>query len=155
MEQIQNQVQEEIKLAMLKLTNGREVWDLSGNVSEWVNKTQTHSYLQTALLKIRQGLVIMLVKMNMKLKENLLKFILNLQYLQDIGYKDLFLLNSDYNRDNGLGYFSNYYFGSDIAFLRGGLWNSDANAGVLRLYAGRTPSHSNDGIGFRWVVAPE
>ena len=72
-------------------------------------------------------------------------------------YKDLFLLNSDYNTDNGLGFISTLYL-TDIGatgFLRGGDRGYGTSAGVLYLGASSTPSYTTGSDGFRCVVAPE
>jgi len=146
------------ELAKLTLSNGSEVWDLSGNVYEWVNKTKSVFYLDCDKLNDSDfgycdewegGFEYSGFFENYSDLYNFVDF-------TKVGYKDLFLLNSDYNKDNGLGYFGDWselgYIGG---FLRGGPWYLDTTAGLLALDASPTPSATHDGIGFRCVVVPE
>jgi hypothetical protein len=137
----------------LKLTNGSEVWDLSGNVYDWSDKVQTDYYFADCDIVNPSGDCVV-DEEKQEVSGEYPEIYTQLNYLQNIGYKDLFLLNSDYNSDNGIGYFWNYYYGSDVAFLRGGDWDNGARAGVLGLDADRDPSGTSSSIGFRCVVEP-
>jgi hypothetical protein len=137
----------------LKLTNGSEVWDLSGNVYDWSDKVQTDYYFADCDIVNPSG-DCLVDEENQEVSGEYPEIYTQLNYLQNIGYKDLFLLNSDYNSDNGIGYFWNYYSGSDVAFLRGGTWGNGAGAGVLLLAADRDPSGADFSLGFRCVVEP-
>ena len=148
------------QLAMLKLTNGSEVWDMSGNVLEWNDKIYNNIDYNVPILDIEDYLYFYpdySVLYNPGYEVNYEETQYFVKY-GDIGlnYKDLFLLNSDYNKDNGIGYMEYEYDGDyNISFLRGGYWNDATNAGVLDLYALSDPSSTTHDIGFRCVVVPE
>ncbi|HOZ35602.1 MAG TPA: hypothetical protein PLK55_01295 [archaeon] len=145
------------QLAMLKLTNGSEVWDLSGNVLDWTDRTTSDFYLDCNKLigsdfgdcDERKG--------GFEYNGSFENYSDAFDYVDftKIGYKELFLLNSDYNKDNGLGYVSFFMdSGPPHAFLRGGDWSAATTAGVLYLYAYSEPSTTNIAFGFRCVVEP-
>lgn len=141
----------------LKLTNGSEVWDLSGNVYEWNDRTTTEFYLDCNKLigsdfgycdDWEGGFEYTGSFENYSDAYNYIDF-------SKIGYKELFFLDPDYNMDNGLGYVGFYMEqGGNFVFLRGGTWTNGPAAGVLYLDAGNDPSYTNYDIGFRCVVQP-
>lgn len=137
----------------LTLTNGEVVWDLSGNVMEWVNKTQNDFYFIGCDIVDGDG-DCFVDSENLKVSGEYPEIYTQMPYLQNIGYKDLFLLNSDYNTDNGVGYFWSYYYGTELGFLRGGSWNAGTRAGILYLNAAYYPSFTSYRIGLRCVVEP-
>ena len=112
-------------LAMLKLTNGSEVWDLSGNVNEWSDKIYNDTDYNIPFFDLEDNLYVypeysVFYENGQEVNFDEIQYFVT---YRDIGlnYKDLFLLNSDYNRDNGIGYMEYEYDGGyDIAFLRGG-----------------------------------
>ncbi len=134
----------------LTLTNGQVVWDLAGNVYEW-SDTISSDDLSLAYDDY----------------ENLSNDGEYSTYFRtadgnfgSIGYKGNFLLNSDYNSDNGIGKTwgcTTACNGEEytIAFLRGGIWYDATSAGLLYLDAGYSPSGTSDDLGFRCVVVPE
>jgi flagellin-like protein len=135
----------------LTLTNGQVIWDLAGNVYDWVGTTISSDDLSPAYDD----------------DENLgndgeysTYFLTADNNFGSIGYKGNFLLNSDYNSDNGIGRTwgcTTNCNGEEytIAFLRGGVWDYVTTAGVLFLYAYNSPSTTYSYIGFRCVVVPE
>ena len=163
------------QLAMLRLTNGSEVWDLSGNVKDWTDKTHIVPALffenieeEDAHCILVEGEYSLFYSGDLETDNSDVHYMFPdcvpiieehsvIKYDQlSFNYKDLFLLNQDYNRDNGVGfivfYFSDYW---DAAFLRGGALNDETLAGVLFLNANYSPSSAGGLIGFRCVVAPE
>ena len=135
----------------LKLTNGQEVWDLAGNVFNWVDKSQTINYFSGCTDDLDYCSFDSVSEYEIDAEYSQL-FTTNLNYLENIYYKDLFLLNSDYNIDNGIGYFWNYFYDSEVSFLRGGNWLNGPNAGVLNLRLTHAPrGRRNFRIGLRCV----
>ena len=139
----------------LKLTNGQEIWDLSGNVFNWVDKSYIESEINVPILvseeyfDIYSEYNLLFSGFDVEMSETYTVTYKDI----DLSYKDLFLLNYDFNRDNGVGYFE-YDVGVDFnerAFLRGGLWNSGSLAGVLGLRLFDAPGYRNYNIGLRCV----
>jgi formylglycine-generating enzyme required for sulfatase activity len=126
--------------AKLKLSNGEEVYDFAGNVSEWSDwddPTSPSVGFQTApdTSSCSHG-----------------------ELTSVAGSCGGILADTDYNTSNGgytitqgVGYF---YRGSGSAALRGGSWGNGTVAGAfyLGLYSG--PSVSNNYVGFRCVYRP-
>ena len=139
------------QLAMLKLTNGSEVWDFSGNIYEWVGTTISSDDLSPAYDGENLG----------NDEEYSTYFRTADNNFGSIGYKGNFLLNSDYNSENGVGRTwgctTECNNGEEyiIGFLRGGACYSETDAGVLYLTAGIGPSFTDTPLGFRCVVVPE
>jgi hypothetical protein len=133
----------------LKLTNGQEIWDLSGNVLNWVDKTQTTNYFSGCTDNLDSCYFYSTSEYEIEAEYS--QLFSNLNYLENIYYKDLFLLNSEFNRDNGVGYFYNYFYDSEIAFLRGGGWANGPSAGVLSLDLAHASSSTASFFGLRCV----
>lgn len=148
------------ELAKLTLSNGSEVWDLSGNVMEWVDKIYNNTDYNIPIVEQKEWLYFSseypaLYESGVEVYYGDNLYFVTYKDL-DLNYKDLFLLNPDYNRDNGIGYMEyEYDKGSDVGFLRGGYWSAATNAGLLYLLAGNDPSSTSSSIGFRCVVVPE
>lgn len=145
----------------LTLTNGEVVWDLAGNVLEWNDRTTSEFYLDCDKLNGSGFGYCNEWEGGYEYSGSFENYSDAFDYVDfsKIGYKDLFLLNQDYNKDNGIGYFWNYYYyGIDVSFLRGGLWYNGTGAGVLTLL--REPLYpfpftDFSFFGFRCVVVPE
>ena len=117
--------------AMLTLSNGETIWDLSGNVWEWNNDTCTIGDPW-----YNGNLWIEWTNYNINGAEKTLA--------GPIG---------DYDSTNGIG----KYYGctsNGHGFFRGGVWSNVANAGAFALYLGNAPSSSHMGIGFRCSYSP-
>jgi len=148
------------ELAKLTLSNGSEIWDLSGNVLEWTDKIYNNLDYNVSILDIEDYLYFypeysVLYETGQEVNFNERQYFVT---YRDIGlnYKDLFLLNSDYNRENGIGCMEYEYDGGyNIVFLRGGIWYNGAVVGLLHLGAYSAPSSASDELGFRCVVVPE
>jgi len=122
--------------ARLIIDNGfsvNEIWDLSGNVKEWVDKT--------------------IIQPNMPQPPG---YALNYLDVEDFGSEDedtYLLLN--YNLDsfiNGVGSLDTVYqpTGVEKAWIRGGQWGDGSNAGILRLNLNYIPNNTYK-FGFRCV----
>ena len=123
----------------LTLTNGEVIWDMAGNVWEWTNATiggnaQPGLSGETAYAWKQWN--------NSSLLMNGLPY--NSQpaaISSTVG---------GYTSTQGIGQlYSNYGETGARAFIRGGLWSSGANAGVLALVLNNASSYSYAGIGFR------
>jgi formylglycine-generating enzyme required for sulfatase activity len=124
--------------AKLVLSNGNEIWDLSGNVAEWVDKTITRGNMPS----------------------------LSTSWLEYTSVTDYGLLGRDsynfavgkkYNSSNGVGKIYNYYSkGSteERVFLRGGSWLTGTTAGLLYLSLSYDSSTQTSNHGFRCAVVP-
>jgi len=109
------------------LTNGFSIWDLAGNITEWTNNT------------CQQG----------------------------SGFGYWYNTNTEWNNTNladyekpmagppgpyittqGMGWYWTCLANGN-AFLRGGYWGDGSIAGVFALNLGRSPTYTDNGIGFR------
>jgi prepilin-type N-terminal cleavage/methylation domain-containing protein len=115
-------------LAKLKLSNGQEIWDFSGNVWEWVDNTIPLSNMPSQA----RWTVFPSASFNNYLPKS-----------------EVIPLGS--YTDNYAG--GAIYYGSNTnnprAFLRGGYWYNGANAGVFALYLDYGSSARNFNFGFR------
>lgn len=125
----------------LDLSNGSEIWDFSGNVWEWVKDDNTTNFGTnnrwsqiTDVTNPVTGTVGALTG--------------TAKYL--FGPSGTYPLGS--TQYGGLGYgYINYNAG---AVLRGGHWNSGADAGIFLVDLSSSSSFSGMGLGFRCVLAP-
>lgn len=139
----------------LKLTNGQEVWDLAGNLFNWTSTDYNESEKNLPILDA-EGYLYIYQEYNdlFNVFEVEMTDTYTVTYKDiDLAYKDLFLLNSDYNRDNGIGYFdSELDAGFGIySFLRGGHWHNGTTAGALHLILSNTPGLRSNILGLRCV----
>ncbi|MDD3976334.1 MAG: hypothetical protein PHN22_04195, partial [Candidatus ainarchaeum sp.] len=76
--------------------------------------------------------------------------------LNSLSYKDVFLINKNYDTSDGIGAFYSDRGDNmgDRAFLVGGGWSDGSYAGVLSRDLFYGPSFRNYRIGFRCVVVP-
>jgi formylglycine-generating enzyme required for sulfatase activity len=137
----------------LTLTNGEIIWDLAGNVWQWIDNVISYSapprYLDngTPTTGARwydyspNGGSGYYIDPN-----NLGSFPLE--------KKDLYLLDESYNANNGVGRIYLLDSSTNRGFLRGGRWIFGASAGVLSLFLYNDPSYRSISIGFRCVVVP-
>ena len=120
--------------AILKLSNGEEIYHFSGNVWEWVDRTIT----------TQQGMTPNKTDWGWDEIKNVGWGNTGLKY-EEVGALDDTLTGS-----NGIGRV--YYKSTDNslrAFRRGGDWDNGADAGVFALYLDNSPSSSRTNIGFR------
>ncbi|MDD4358242.1 MAG: SUMF1/EgtB/PvdO family nonheme iron enzyme [Candidatus Pacebacteria bacterium] len=126
--------------AKLILSNGEEIWDLSGNMWEWVDETKQTSELPNYSSTWREF--------------NAINYTSNLPY-SEVGPANRAL--TSVNRvgqiytDNNNAYCSST--GTDCspthAFRRGGYWDYTSYAGVFALILDTSPENRNYNVGFR------
>lgn len=145
----------------LILSNGEIVWDLAGNVYDWVDKNINVSVAGN-LSHYDDGLgnkypigSFNWIEYSTGVSGYLDKYLTNKGLFE---HKDLYLLNSNYNTTHGIG---RMYTQADYVHLtipravaRGGYWNGGASAGVLGMYLSYSPSSTSYYIGFRCAVVP-
>lgn len=125
----------------LKLTNGQVIWDLAGNVNEWINKTLTGNQPGVSGFNWSQY-----------------TSITDFKGLSSISRPASITLSGQnvttWNSTQGIGQiYSNGDESSIRSFLRGGAWSTSQDAGVLCLNLSGTPTGTYTSIGFR-VVSP-
>ncbi|MCA9459060.1 MAG: SUMF1/EgtB/PvdO family nonheme iron enzyme [Nanoarchaeota archaeon] len=130
------QIYPSIERRTLNLSNGEEIWDMSGNVWEWTGD----NLLGTGALNSSLGLSDGWREWNTVNSSN---------------YAYLMLLNSSLTSTNGIG---QVYVDSGVAefgggnihgLLRGGDWSNIASSGISALYLRAAPSFSYSTFGFR------
>jgi formylglycine-generating enzyme required for sulfatase activity len=111
------------------LSNGEIIWDIAGNVNEWVDETRLPSEIPSYREAWRE--------------------FNSAEYTSKLPYNEVGPVNSTRTSSNGVGitYIDNNK--SVYAFLRGGDWSYDTNAGVFTLTLTDSPSGSNMYVGFR------
>ena len=120
--------------AKLQLSNGEEIWDVSGNVWEWVDETLLTSELPNYAATWRE--------------------INSITYTSYLPYSMVGPLNESFTSVNGIGkiYTDNndaHPSGSIHAFRRGGAWSISSLAGVFTVDLGYAPEGMYTNIGFR------
>jgi flagellin-like protein len=140
--------------ALLNLSNGNGIWDLSGNLWEWTSDTIDCSggYLPNCS--------------NMPYNSTPATGWLELNTIIDYGsltYNLLRSINSTWNADYGLGrlytannlsYPNGATWNTTHGFLRGGDWYYGANAGAFALGLFNGPSVTYPNVGLRCSYAP-
>jgi formylglycine-generating enzyme required for sulfatase activity len=122
----------------LTLSNDEVIWDLAGNVWEWVDWNPQAPGFQTGPTSCSSG------------------DLLNVS-CGALSAADYMPGNpggappANYNRYYGLGYF---YGGSTGAALRGGDWSAGPRAGAFSLSLGSSATITGTGVGFRCVYRP-
>ena len=140
----------------LNLSNGEVIWDLAGNVWEWVNDSMPnasryHGGDQQWMSYNGDdgtGKVASLVP-NLMLPSN------GWNAYQGMGrYYDGYSLAGTYNNINESPDFCTGYCSFTAVFLRGGNWYDGAYAGAFALILNDGPSHSGSYDGFRCSYEP-
>ncbi len=127
--------------AKLTLSNGSEIWDLSGNVWDWNSDTITGA--DQPDVSGQSGFA--------------WREYTALTGYGSLSYDLLRPSNSSYNADYGVGriYHDSESVSSTVyAFLRGGYWNDTSNAGAFALHLNGTPSRQSNNGGFRCASDP-
>ena len=119
--------------AKLILSNGQEIWDFSGNTSEWIDHTIAKDNLPPVAGQVE---------------------------FSDAVFHDLYFPESEIlplkatssTLGGGKIYYDNDKNKNDPrAFIRGGDWDDGARAGVFFLYLSYGPKNGDLGLGFRCV----
>ncbi len=130
-------------LASLTLDNGEVIWDLSGNVWEWVDWTLggALSTNMTQAQKASQGGTPVASWLEYTLLDDFPANSPAISLLPD---------NPTFNASDGMG---RYYAGaSGGAALRGGRWSDGTDAGAFALYLVSSSGSSYTNVGFRCVL---
>ncbi|MCC6167460.1 MAG: DUF2341 domain-containing protein [Caldilineaceae bacterium] len=122
--------------AKLVLSNGGELWDLSGNVYEWNNDmimgadkphNNTGAFVEWTAFAPPGA-----------------------STYGTLSYDLTRPSDSSYNANYGMGrYYEGSHTGGPYAFLRGGSWDRTSDAGVFVLYLFNTPTYQSSSFGFR------
>ncbi|MGB4769061.1 MAG: SUMF1/EgtB/PvdO family nonheme iron enzyme, partial [Candidatus Microsaccharimonas sp.] len=139
---------------VLYLSSGDTIWDLSGNVYEW-----TQQAVGTPALTMNQVGVsgdsgfnwrewtlgsLSLGNLPASSRPSTLA-----SYTNPITGSSLSAITG-WDATKGVGrIYANYADAGSRAFVRGGYWSNGANAGVLTLSLGSSPSYTNTNFGFR------
>ena len=143
--------------AKLVLSNGSEVWDLSGNVWEWVDKTSTLAEQPDLAFDSNDELFTggsYVEYSGSYTYDESTKYLVGSDYFN---YKDYRSINSLWNSGQGIGRIytnSNSTSTSVRAWLRGGHWFYGTSAGALALSLSNDPSLQHYLYGLRCVVVP-
>ena len=142
----------QIQRRVLILSNSEMIWDLSGNVWEWINNTipialRYHGGDQGWMVYDNDGALVNASNVPiLKQPSN------NWDADNGMGrYYDGFSLAGAYNSISESPDFCTGYCSPTAAFLRGGQWNDGAYAGVFTLGFHGAPSYVTTGVGFRCV----
>lgn len=117
------------------LSNGSEIWDLAGNVWEWVDWDSSDAVFTLG-----------------PTDETAVIFELSADPKGSLLLDDYKPNNDTYNSTNNS--FGIWYGGSGGAALRGGSWSSGSFAGAFALDLYNAPTNSNTRIGFRCSYRP-
>jgi hypothetical protein len=146
-----------------KLTNGEVIWDLSGNVWELINDTisikdMVDSYNSDGTannLGWNEDYNVVFSDYHFSDYSFYYLDYLNLGNTT-LKYKDLFLLNPNYDINNGVGRIHTHSNRSSVdntinTYARGGKYNGD-NGGILSSYFQIIPNDFGFNFGFRCVI---
>ncbi|MFP4402094.1 MAG: hypothetical protein ACLFPL_02585, partial [Candidatus Nanoarchaeia archaeon] len=139
-----------IERRVLELSNGEVIWDLGGNVREWVDMLEDGSSFNGNACS---GASLSWSSYFGNDGENECNF--NSPYSKDSAADTRYEMGplGDYNADEGVGQIYSRDF-TGRALLRGGLWLSGARAGAFAAYLFGAPSSSDAGVGFRCSYEP-
>jgi len=132
--------------AKLVLSNGEEIWDLSGNVWEWTNNTISCAATQCSIAEMPY---------NSTPASEWIEFTAINTYGQ-LSYDQIRPSNASWNAAQGMG---RLYTDADAAnpsgtvhaFRRGGHWNGGSNSGAFVLDLRVSPASASSDVGFRCV----
>ena len=119
----------------LTLSNGEVIWDLAGNVYQWVDKTITRGNMPPV-------------------GTGYLEYTAVTNYGPEGRDAYNFEVGKEYTSSNGIGMLYNFYLAgstTENAFMRGGSWSNTSSAGVLSLNLYRGPSFQSISLGLRCV----
>ncbi len=127
--------------AKLVLSNGTEMWDISGNVWEWnsdtimgANKPHNNTGAWVEWIAFAPP---------------------GASTYGTLSYDLTRPSDSDYDANYGVGrYYEGANTGGPYAFLRGGYWGDTTNAGVFALTLHNGPANQTNSIGFRCASDP-
>ena len=115
--------------AILTLSNGEEIWDLSGNVFNWVNDTVSmHSWISEGV-------------------RNYWNFQTSSSYRLNAGPS-----NSSWGSSTGVGYV--WHSGSSNGIVRGGAWGNGDQSGLFAINYDLSSTGSLSYVGFRCTYIP-
>jgi hypothetical protein len=141
--------------AKLVLTNGSEIWDLSGNVWEWLDENISLANEPDGVYDTNDSNYIGDQWFDYKKGGGAGYYLIN---TGGLNYKDLKLLNSDYGTANGIGRIYSYSNTAGTAesyrWLFGGPWYYGTNAGPLALLMFHDATSQGFSLGFRCVSQP-
>lgn len=141
-----------IERRTLNISNGEVIWDIGGNVREWtsdiIDCSEGYSCINMPYDSSPDSELIELTAITSfgSLSENLLKPF-NTTLTASSGIGKLYT-------DNDLSYPNDATWNTIHAFLRGGYWGADTDAGAFALYLNSGPSGSGSGLGFRCTYTP-
>ncbi|MEI8067486.1 MAG: fibronectin type III domain-containing protein [Candidatus Shapirobacteria bacterium] len=116
------------QVRVLKLSNNESIWDMAGNVGEWINNTQTGTTIGPS---------------------SILEW--NSSSLAS-GARDLYgPSSSSYLKAQGMGSFTGGALGN--VFMRGGIYLDSLDAGIYSLSLSSSSSYLYPGIGFRCAIS--
>lgn len=141
--------------AMHQLSNGNQIWDLSGNVFEWTNNTisrQHHPVAWNGTTEIA-GFGYSDYSVG-----SLARYIQTWK-AGGLQYADVGPSNTSLNANHGVGIIYHYSGSTDTnltsyGFIRGGNWNSTLYPGLFTLFLNYASSETRDFIGFRCATNP-
>ena len=114
------------------LPNGQIIWDIAGNVAEWVDE----------IANADDGPISSTPASGWLEYPNIVKYN-NMSFVRPSGY--------NWTSANGIGQvYTDYDAGAALrGFARGGSWQDGAKAGVFALDLSHSPNEAGDSIGFR------
>ena len=141
----------------LTLTNGSVIWDLAGNVWQWVDATITRKDqpASTTAGKLDQGWI-----WSEFAPGAAATVITSSGSPPSLGYDAFRPTNPAWNSTNGVGRIYHYSAASDTnttlyTFIRGGNWRHGYDSGAFTIHMSPVPSTANiDDVGFRCAVLP-
>lgn len=141
--------------AQLTLSNGAEVWDISGNVMEWVDSPPYPQNLQpTAWDGTTEATT---SGWSDYAAGSLSRYLKEFPEGSPFDWDDFGSSNHSYNANHGIGriwHFSNNASATHRVVLRGGYWSDSSNAGAFSVLLNFTAGTQSYGIGFRCASDP-
>lgn len=140
----------------LTLSNGSVVWDMAGNVYDWVDATNMRKDQPVAWDGVTDASGSGWSELASGSSS---RYIKNYKTGSPLQQKDVGPSNLSYNSNQGVGRLYHYSDASDsntteYGFLRGSGWNNSRNAGVFSLHLMGAPMTTFEGFGFRCASDP-